>query len=87
MRWLIVEKCFKKSKIEPVYFTLIKCIFQKFNTMSTAEIQSKIDDLKSKLSGDMMKDMEIRDQIHNLEMTMNGVKPEDSHFDCIGCGS
>ena len=42
---------------------------------------------KSKLSGDMMKDMEIRDQIHNLQMTMNGVKPEDSHFDCIGCGS
>ena len=38
--------------------------------MSTAEIQSKIDNLKSKLSGDMMKDMEIRDQIHNLEMTM-----------------
>lgn len=55
--------------------------------MSTAEIQSKIDDLKLKLSGDMMKDMEIRDQIHNLQMTMNGVKPEDSHFDCIGCGS
>ena len=56
-------------------------------TMSNTEIQSKINELKSKLLGDMMSDMEIRDQIHNLEMTLNGVKPEDSHFDCIGCGS
>ena len=56
-------------------------------TISNTEIQSKINELKSKLSGDMMSDMEIRDQIHNLEMTLNGVKPEDSHFDCIGCGS
>ena len=55
--------------------------------MSNTEIQSKIHELKSKLSGDMMSDMEIRDQIHNLEMTINGVKPEDSHYDCIGCGS
>ena len=55
--------------------------------MIKTEIQLQIDDLKSKLSGDMMSDMEIRDQIHNLEMTLNGVKPEDSHFDCIGCGS
>ena len=46
-----------------------------------------MDVLKSKLSGDMMSDTEIRDQIHNLEMTLNGVKPKDSHFDCIGCGS
>ena len=52
--------------------------------MSNTEIQSKINELKSKLSGDMMSDMEIRDQIHNLEMTLNGVKPEDFHFDCIG---
>ena len=34
--------------------------------MSNTEIQSKIDELKSKLSGDMMSDMELRDQIHNL---------------------
>ena len=55
--------------------------------MSKIEIELQIYELKSKLSGDMMSDMEIRDQIHNLEMTLNGVKPEDSHFDCIGCGS
>jgi len=56
-------------------------------TISKIEIQLQIDELKSKLSGDMMSDMKTRDQIHNLEMTLNGVKPEDSHFDCIGCGS
>ena len=65
----------------------INVIFFKKLIMSNTEIQSKIDELKSKLSGDMMSDMELRDQIHNLEMILNGVKPEDSHFDCIGCGS
>ena len=50
-------------------------------------IQYEIESLKTKLTGNMMEDMEIRDQIHNLEMKLKGVKPEDSHFDCIGCGS
>ena len=31
--------------------------------------------------------MELADQIHNLKMKINGVKPTDSHIDCIGCGS
>lgn len=34
-----------------------------------------------------MEDMEIRDKIHNLEMELNGVKPSDSLFECVGCGS
>ena len=51
------------------------------------EIQQQIKALKNKLTGDMMQDMHIRDEIHNLEMILNKVKPEDSHFDCIGCGS
>ena len=50
-------------------------------------IKEEIEILKSKLTGDMMNDMSIRNQIHNLEMKDKGVKPEDSHFDCIGCGS
>ena len=50
-------------------------------------IEKQIEDLKKQLTGDMIADMEIRDQIHNLEMKLKGVKPEDSHFDCIGCGS
>jgi len=50
-------------------------------------IEKQIEDLKKHLTGNMMKDLDIRDQIHNLEMKLKGVKPEDSHFDCIGCGS
>tara|TARA_Y100000052_G_C2953051_1_gene88541 strand:+ start:2677 stop:2844 length:168 start_codon:yes stop_codon:yes gene_type:complete len=55
--------------------------------MEKTEIIKEIDVLKSKLTGDMIKDMEVREMIHNLEMKLNGVKPTDSNFDCIGCGS
>jgi len=47
----------------------------------------KLEELKQKLTGDMMVDMDIKQEIHELEMKMNGTKPTDSHFDCIGCGS
>lgn len=53
----------------------------------TLTLQEEIDALKAKLTGDMFQDMDIKDQIHNLEMKLNGVKPMDSHIDCIGCGS
>lgn len=52
-----------------------------------ATIQQEIEELKNKLTGDMFQDMDIKDQIHNLEMKLKGVKPMDSHFDCVGCGS
>lgn len=55
--------------------------------MDKEAIQKKIDELQEKLTGDMFKDMEIKDKIHNLEMKLNGTKPTDSHFDCVGCGS
>ncbi|NVJ87209.1 MAG: hypothetical protein HWE15_12935 [Algoriphagus sp.] len=51
------------------------------------ELEAQIADLKSQLTGDMFADMELRDQIHNLEMKLKGVKPMDSSIDCIGCGS
>ena len=51
------------------------------------DIKREIDELKGQLTGDMFQDMELKDKIHNLEMKLNGVKPEDSHFDCVGCGS
>ena len=54
---------------------------------TSTNLTNEIESLKTKLTGNMMEDMEIRDQIHNLEMKLKGVKPEDSHFDCIGCGS
>ena len=55
--------------------------------MTTEEIQLEIDRLNEQLTGDMFADMEIKDQIHNMQMKLNGVKPMDSHFDCVGCGS
>lgn len=50
-------------------------------------LQEEIDQLRAQLTGDMFQDMEIKDKIHNLEMKLHGVKPMDSHFDCVGCGS
>lgn len=50
-------------------------------------LEEAIATLKGKLTGDMFADMETRDEIHNLEMQLKGVKPMNSHFDCIGCGS
>ena len=51
------------------------------------EIQKAIEDLQNQLTGNMMRDMDIKDKIHNLQMKLKGVKPMDSHFDCVGCGS
>jgi len=49
--------------------------------------QQAVDTLKASLTGDLFQDMEARDQIHNLEMKINGVKPSSSEFECVGCGS
>jgi hypothetical protein len=49
--------------------------------------EEQIVELESQLTGNMMQDMDIKDKIHNLQMEIKGIKPEDSHFDCIGCGS
>ena len=50
-------------------------------------LEDQIQDLNNQLTGDMFQDMELKDKIHNLEMQLKGVKPTDSHFDCVGCGS
>lgn len=55
--------------------------------MNNLQKREEINRLKEELTGDMMKDMELRDKIHNLEMDIQGVKPEDTKIDCIGCGS
>lgn len=59
----------------------------KLDTMTKEELLAKIEFLKDQLTGDMFADMEIKDEIHNLQMKVDGVKPSDSHIDCIGCGS
>jgi hypothetical protein len=51
------------------------------------ELLEKIEALKASLVGEMFADMEAKDQIHNLQMELKGVKPEGSEFDCLGCGS
>jgi hypothetical protein len=51
------------------------------------ELLEKIEALKATLIGEMFADMEAKDQIHNLQMELKGVKPEGSEFDCLGCGS
>tara|TARA_R100000005_G_C4912151_1_gene149332 strand:- start:426 stop:587 length:162 start_codon:yes stop_codon:yes gene_type:complete len=51
------------------------------------DITKEIEELKKQLKGDMLSDMEIKDKIHNLEMKLNGTKPENTEIDCIGCGS
>ncbi len=55
--------------------------------MEKEQLQAEIKALEAKLTGDMFQDMDIKDEIHNLKMKLNGVKPMDSHIDCIGCGS
>lgn len=59
----------------------------KTKDMTKEEMQLEIEKLESQLTGDMFQDMDLKDQIHNLQMKVEGVKPMDSHFDCIGCGS
>lgn len=55
--------------------------------MTTEQIEKEIAALEEQLTGDMFKDMETRDQIHNLKMQLNGTKPMDQEIDCVGCGS
>ncbi len=55
--------------------------------MEKEQLQAEIKALEAKLTGDMFQDMDIKDEIHYLKMKLNGVKPMDSHIDCIGCGS
>ena len=50
-------------------------------------LEEAITALKAKLTGVMFADEAARAEIHNLEMQLKGVKPLDSHFDCVGCGS
>ena len=51
--------------------------------MNLAEIQSEIESLEAKLTGDMFQDMDLRDKIHNLKMKLKGTKPINSEIDCV----
>ena len=53
------------------------------------DLENKVKVLKENKSNtdDFMEQMDFADKIHNIEMKLNGVKPTDTHIDCIGCGS
>ena len=51
------------------------------------DLEGQLKTLEASLTGNMMTDMDIRDQIHNIKMKLNGVKPVDSYYECVGCGS
>ena len=53
------------------------------------DLENKVKVLKKYKSNtdDFMEQMDFADEIHNIEMKLNGVKPTDTHIDCIGCGS
>ena len=55
--------------------------------MTTQDIQTEIEQLESQLTGDMFKDMDLKDKIHNLKMKQNGTRPMNSEIECVGCGS
>lgn len=53
-----------------------------------SEIQEKIQKLEGTLTGNFMKDMEVKEEIHKLTMEMNNVAPVCSLEEgCISCGS
>ena len=56
-------------------------------TVAKQEIEQEIKALNEQLTGDMFKDMDIRDKIHNLKMKLTGTRPMDSQIECVGCGS
>ena len=56
-------------------------------TVAKQDIEQEIETLNGQLTGDMFKDMEIRDKIHNLKMKLTGTRPMDSQIECVGCGS
>jgi len=49
------------------------------------EIEKRIKELENKLTGNMINDMEIRNEIHQLRMKLHNIKPENSYIECVGC--
>ena len=60
---------------------------EELSTMTKKEMLAKVEFLKEQLTGNMFEDMDIKDEIHNLQMKIDGNKPMDTRIDCVGCGS
>jgi hypothetical protein len=53
-------------------------------------LEEELMDINAKLAEEglsFIEKCELKDRQHNIKMKLNGVKPQDSHIDCIGCGS
>jgi len=49
------------------------------------ELTKQIKELELQLQGDMLKDMEIRQKIHELKMKLNNVEPECKEANTLYC--
>jgi hypothetical protein len=58
-----------------------------FCGMDNNLIKDRISELENSLTGDMMIDMEIKDEIHKLKMNQKGVVCSIEDTECIACGS
>lgn len=69
--------------------TLTFSITLKMTENERQELYLRIEQLRLEKSNtdDFGEQLNIADEIHNIEMKLNGVKPTDSAIDCIGCGS
>lgn len=53
-----------------------------------SNIQERIKELESRLTGNFMEDMDIKNEIHELKMQENNVTPVCSMEEgCLTCGS
>lgn len=58
--------------------------------MTETEVRAKIDELKSKLTGDLFADMEYQQEIYELKKILNPrieEHPEEDDDECLSCGS
>ena len=76
----VLQQKWKKKKLKKV---------KQIGAMDKIALEKEIQELEIMKTNtdDFGLQMEIADKIHNIKMKINGVKPTDSHIDCIGCGS
>ncbi len=73
-------------------FRILNIIFgnKKVYIMTELEIQTKIADLKTKLTGNLFEDMELQQEIYELKKVLNPrieEHPEEDDDECLSCGS
>ena len=56
--------------------------------MNKNDIENRIKELEATLTGNLMEDMDTKDQIHTLKMQLEGITPNrNNDVECVGCGS